>query len=110
MECIYNLGTIVSATPITSLEKRRWGKTLTLFAFFDEKNILEHLFAEFCANQEQKLESAKLLIWLYTFSNAAGQWESNLFVEVLKDSSLLQAFTGELDRFYHSSLHPLNKD
>lgn len=88
-------------------------KLLTLFAFFDEKDISEQLFAEFDFGQEEMSESAKLLIWLSAFSNASGQWESDLFTEVLislRDSSLLQAFTRESDGFHHSSLHPLIKD
>ena len=88
-------------------------KLLTLFAFFDEKDISEQLFAEFRADQDRVSETAKLLVWLKAFTGADGQWESDLFEDVLiclKDSSLLQAFTRELDGFYHSSLHPLIKD
>ena len=88
-------------------------KLLTLFAFFDERDISEQLFAEFNPDQERVSESAKLLVWLKTFTSADGQWESDLFEDVLlclKDSSLLQAFARELDGFYHISLHPLIKD
>ncbi len=88
-------------------------KLLTLLAFFDEKNISEQLFAGFNANKEQILESAKLLIWLKAFCNAEGQWDSDLFVDVLtrlRDSSLLQAFVQGSDGFYHASLHPVVKD
>ncbi len=88
-------------------------KLLTLFAFFDEKDISEQLFVEFDSRQEEMSESAKLLIWLNAFSNASGQWESDLFTDALirlRDSSLLQAFTRESDGFHHSSLHPLIKD
>ena len=88
-------------------------KLLTLFAFFDEKDISEHLFAEFSDSQEQVSETVKLLKWLNAFSSTSCQWESDLFANViirLRDSSLLQAFIGELDGFYHLSLHPLVKD
>lgn len=88
-------------------------KLLTLFAFFDEKDISEQLFAEFGVNQEQISETANLFIWLKAFNSADGQWESELFEDALiclKDSSLLQAFAREQAGFYHSSLHPLIKD
>ncbi len=88
-------------------------KLLTLLAFFDEKDISEQLFAGFSTNQEQISESAKLLTWLNTFSNVEGQWDSDLFEDVLirsRDSSLLQAYAQEQDGFYHASLHPLVKD
>lgn len=88
-------------------------KLLTLFAFFDEKDISEQLFAEFDSGQEEMSESAKLLIWLNAFRGSGGQWDSDLFTDVLirlRNSSLLQAFTRESDGFYHSSLHPLIKD
>ena len=84
-------------------------KLLTLLAFFDEKDISEQLFAGFSTNQEQTSESAKLLIWLTTFSNVEGQWDSDIFEDVLI-SSLLQAFAQGLDGFYHASLHRLVKD
>ncbi len=88
-------------------------KLLTLLAFFDEKDISEQLFAGFSIDQEQILESAKLLKWLNAFSSAEGQWNSDLFGDVLirlRDSSLLQPFARGLDGFYHASLHPLVKD
>lgn len=88
-------------------------KFLTLFAFFDERDISEQLFAEFKADQERVSESAKLLVWLKAFNSVNGQWESDLFEDVLlflKDSSLLQAFARELDGFYHTSINPLIKD
>ncbi len=96
-----------------ALENNVEAKLLTLLAFFNEKDILEQLFAEFSINQEQISERAKLLIWLNAFSNIEGQWDSDLFQDVLirlKDSSLLQAFARERDGFYHASLHPLVKD
>ena len=88
-------------------------KLLTLLAFFDEKDISEQLFAGFSTNQEQILESAKLLIWLNAFSTAEGRWDSDFFEDVLirlRDSSLLQAFARGVDGFCHASLHPLIKD
>ena len=69
--------------------------------------------AGFSANQGQISESAKLLKWLNPFRIVGGQWDSNLFEDVLirlKNSSLLQAFARGLDEFCHSSLHPLVKD
>ena len=88
-------------------------KLLTLLAFFDEKDISEQLFAGFSTNQEQISESAKLLKWLNAFNSGDGQWNSDLFEDVLirwRDSSLLQAFARGLDGFYLTSLHPLIKD
>ena len=88
-------------------------KLLTLFAFFDNKDISEQLLAEFNADTKKKSEIAKLLTWLDGFTNAKGQWDINSFAEVLmtlRDLSLLQECARELDGFYHSSLHPLVKD
>ena len=89
-------------------------KLLTLMAYFNEKDISEQLFAIFNANEEQILESAKLLMWLKSFiSSETNQWDSDFFGDVLirlSDSSLLQAFARGLDGFYHASLHPLIKD
>ena len=109
-------------------------KLLTLLAFFDEKDISEQLFAGFSAKQKKIRESTKLLIWLNAFKNAKrkkipesakllswldafrsieGQWNSDLFKNVLirlRNSSLLQAFAQGLDGFCHVSLHPLVKD
>ena len=42
-------------------------KLLTLLAYFNEKDISERLFAIFNANEEQIMESAKLLMWLKAF-------------------------------------------
>ena len=75
-------------------------KLLTLLAFFDEKDISEQLFAGFSTNQEQILESTKLLIWLNAFRSVACQWNRDLFEDVLirlRDSSLLQAFARGLE-------------
>ena len=88
-------------------------KLLTLLAFFDEKDISEQLFAGYSANQDQLLESNKLLTWLNAFSSERSKWDSDFFEDVLirlRDSSLLQAFARGLDGFCHSSLHPLIKD
>ncbi len=89
-------------------------KLLTLLAYFNEKDISEQLFAIFNANEEQIMETAKLLIWLKAFiSSETDQWDSDFFGDVLmhlSDSSLLQAFARGLDGFYHASLHPLIKD
>ena len=98
-----------SETPENNVE----AKLLTLLAFFDEKDISEQLFAGFSINQERISESSKLLVWLDAFKNVEGQWDSDLFVDVLirlRDSSLLQAFAREPDGLYHTSLHPLVKD
>ena len=78
-----------------------------LLAFFDEKDISEQLVAG------TDLRGAKLLIWLNAFRSVGGQWDSNLFEDVLirlKSSSLLQAVARGLDGFCHSSLHQLVKD
>ena len=85
-------------------------KLLTLMAYFNEKDISEQLFVEFFANPEQRSEATSLLIWLNAFCSVEGQWNSDLFGDVLirlRDSSLLQAFSRGPDKFYHASLHPL---
>ena len=97
-----------SETPENDVE----AKLLTLLAFFDEKDISEQLFAIFSTNQKKISRTGKLLKWLNAFSNAEGQWDSDLFKDALirlRDSSLLQAFGRESDGFYHTSLHPLVK-
>ena len=96
-----------------ALENNVEAKLLTLLAYFDEKDISEELFAGFSTIKERELKSTKLLMWLDAFSNVDGQWDSDLFEDVLirlRDSSLLQAFARESDGFYHTSLHPLVKD
>ena len=98
-----------SEAPENSVEAR----LLTLLAYFDEKDISEQLFAGISINQEKISESAEQFIWLNAFSNVEGQWDSNLFEDVLirlRDSSLLQVFARGLDGFIHASLHPLVKD
>ena len=89
-------------------------KLLTLFAFFDNKDISEELFAEFKANEETHPKSTELLTWLNAFTNrTTGGWNSDAFAETLvtlRDLSLLQGFFREPNGFYHLSLHPLIKD
>ena len=89
-------------------------KLLTLFAFFDNKDISEQLFAEFEANEKAKSTSAKLLTWLNAFNDdTSGEWSSDSFVDVLitlRDLSLLQGFAQEPNGYYRLSLHPLIKD
>ena len=88
-------------------------KLLTLFAFFDNKDISEQLLADFGAYEKKESKSARLLTWLNGFTNASGQWDTDSIAEVLitlRDLSLLQGFAQESDGFYHSSLHPLIKD
>ena len=89
-------------------------KLLTLFAFFDNTDISEELFAEFNVIENQAPESTKLLLWLNAFTKGIScQWDSDSFAEILitlRDLSLLQGFSQEPDGFYHSSLHPLIRD
>ncbi len=102
-------------------------RILTLFAFFDNKDISEQLFAKFAATDpfpeatdpfpeatDPFPETTKLLEWLIKgLTNEQCEWESDLFRDVLitlKDLSLLQAYAHEPDGFYHLSLHPLIKD
>ncbi len=76
---------------------------LTLFAFFDHKDISEEILAN-----------------LFSISSAGENselpepgWDSEVFINVLlrlKDLALLQAFAKESDGFHHVSLHPLIKD
>ena len=98
-----------------ALGQNRYVKLLTLFAFLDNKDISEQLFAEFSTiDREDYPESAKLLTWLHAFTNGTtGEWDSDAFAEALitlKDLSLLQEFAQEPNGFYHVSLHPLIKD
>jgi hypothetical protein len=109
------------------------GDLLTLFAFFDCKDISEQLFSAYC-KRAQVLKNhdwpvACLTICLgeiYPGGQSLGgynpdelllngkkQWSSDHFVDVLKDLaqlSLLQSWWRGDDNQCHFSLHPLVKD
>ena len=88
-------------------------KLLTLFAFFDNKDISERLFAMFQQIESWHPETFKLLAWLRNFTDSNLDWDVERFRDVLiilKDLSLLQMLTKETDGFCHSSMHPLVKD
>ncbi|KAL9118732.1 MAG: hypothetical protein Q9187_004722 [Circinaria calcarea] len=86
-------------------------KLLTLFAFFDEKDISEQFFTEY-EFEDMPAELANLSEWLKGFCDADHHWDHygfrNALIE-LRDLSLIQSFT-EVVGFCHSSLHPLIKD
>ena len=94
-------------------------RILTLFAFFDNKDISEDFFARY-AGKESHTEFEKPSEWLERFMDNNHQWDSELFRDVLvrlKDLSLLQAFAQEVDGLYHLSLqkvcltsYPFNKN
>ncbi len=95
-------------------------RTLTLFAFFDPKDISERFLADYVGNhlvnsgdEGSSTESVEVLDWLKDFTDDQCQWNSDMFKDVLinlKDFSLLQSFSHGSDGFYHSTLHPLVKD
>jgi len=95
-------------------------RILTLFAFFDPKDISERFLADYVGNhlvnsgdEGSSTESVEVLDWLKDFTDDQCQWNSDMFKDVLmnlKDLSLLQSFSHGSDGFYHSTLHPLVKD
>jgi tetratricopeptide (TPR) repeat protein len=86
---------------------------LTLFAFFDSKDISEELFGPFCEEKSPILRNDPGES-LFTFLGADGRWNSSSFINainILRDMSLVQSWwrnTG--DGFCHLSLHPLIRD
>ncbi len=95
-------------------------RILTLFAFFDPKDISERFLADYVDNhlvnvgdKELFTENVEIFDWLKDFTDDQCQWNSDIFKDVLvnlKDFSLLQSFSHGSDGFYHSTLHPLVKD
>ena len=95
-------------------------RTLTLFAFFDPKDISERFLADYVGNylvnsgdEGSSTESVEVLDWRKDFTDDQCQWNSDIFKDVLinlKEFSLLQSFSHGSDGFYHSTLHPLVKD
>lgn len=87
---------------------------LTLFAFFDYKEISEQIFKSFANSPKLPVKGAagpghslRLLI------DEKGAWNGDKFVSVLIDltqASLLQTWSRDADGFCHFSLHPLVKD
>lgn len=95
-------------------------RILTLFAFFDPKDISERFLAAYVGNylvnsgdEGSSTETIEVIDWLEDFTDDQCQWNSDIFKDVLiklKDLSLLQSFSRGSDGFYHSTLHPLVKD
>lgn len=88
-------------------------KLLTLFALFDNKDIPERLFSVFSYIEEHLPDDFESFAWLKDFNDDKGQWDYRRFMDALiivRDLSLLQTFTKEVDGLYHSSMHPLVKD
>jgi tetratricopeptide (TPR) repeat protein len=87
---------------------------LTLFAFFDSKDISEELFRIYCNRKRPRKDSAKFGQRLMgSFLDKKGSWNHQLFVEVLVNltqMSLVQAWSYDEDRVCHFTLHPLVKD
>ena len=87
-------------------------KILTLFAFFDDKDISEKLFVDFFG-VKRRAEITTLFERFKGFINTNRQWDPDCFKDVLirlTDLSLVQAFSQEPDGFHHLSLHPLIRD
>ena len=87
---------------------------LTLFAFFDCRDISENMFEVYCNSGLPHRDSESPGGSLSSFLTSESRWNSDLFVEVLIDlaqMSLVQAWSREdADGFCHLSLHPLIKD
>ena len=98
---------LVSQTSDESYESR----LLALFAFYDNKDISERIFAAF---NVKALSPGTLgfFQWLNNPTPDPG-WDKYKFegaLVMLKDLSLLQVCAREEDGFHHFSLHPLIKD
>ncbi|KAI9684109.1 MAG: hypothetical protein M1829_003379 [Trizodia sp. TS-e1964] len=84
---------------------------LTLFGFFNHKDISERIFEEFCLKKDPLDQLASCLDSLIDIFQES--WDGDLFLDILselRDLSLLQNFAPEADGFQHFSLHPLVKD
>ena len=87
---------------------------LTLFAFFNGKDISEQLFKKFLTNPINKTEEwAKPNPGLQLLLDSNGNWDEHKFGQNLIDFfdiALLQSWSQERDGYRHFSLHPLVQD
>jgi hypothetical protein len=87
---------------------------LTLFAFFNGKDISEQLFKSFCGNPKMpRIGSIDPGHGLTLMLDSKGRWERDKFVSILIDltqNSLLQTWNQASDGFCHFSIHPLVRD
>jgi hypothetical protein len=87
---------------------------LTLFAFFDCKDISEDLFQSYFRRKMVVSESEVLKDSLIgSFADTRGDWDHQAFVGVLNNLaqiSLVQAWSRAQPGECHLSLHPLIKD
>lgn len=93
-------------------ESRMKADFLTLFAFFNCKDISEKMLKNYYINQKSSPRVFNLLDSFVTTYFEDG-YDRDLFQDILshlRDISLLQAFSEEEDGFLHFSLHPLIKD
>ncbi|KAH9210670.1 P-loop containing nucleoside triphosphate hydrolase protein, partial [Leptodontidium sp. 2 PMI_412] len=83
---------------------------LTLFAFFDCKDISEQLFSAYT----QRAQIFTGYHWpVHCLLDGLKQWDSESFGEILNDLSelsLVQSWAWGEDEYRHLSLHPLIKD
>jgi tetratricopeptide (TPR) repeat protein len=87
---------------------------MTLFSFFNGKDISEQLFKSFCANPKMpRIDSIDPGHGLALMLDSKGRWERDKFVSILIDltqNSLLQTWNQASDGFCHFSIHPLVRD
>jgi tetratricopeptide (TPR) repeat protein len=86
---------------------------LTLFAFFDSKDISEELLIPFCEEKSQDLHTTSPGGRLKSFLDAEKKWHKTSFVtaiQKLADLSLVQSWWRDDDGFCHISIHPLVRD
>lgn len=94
------------------VETRMKADFLTLFAFFNCKDISEKMFKNYYIDHKSSPQVFNLLDSFVTKYFYDG-YDRDLFRDILsdlRDISLLQAFSEEADGFLHFSLHPLVKD
>ena len=84
---------------------------LTLFAFFNNKDISEQLFEKFLTYPDNKTKTPKYLDpAMKPLLDSNGNWDKYKFAENIInffDIALLQSWNRESDGYLHFSLHPL---
>lgn len=87
---------------------------LTLFAFFDCKDISEDLFRQYTLRPSADKIEVPRHFWNAFLDKESGEWDRPSFVQILTELakySLVQTFIrNNDDNFFHLSLHPLVQD
>ena len=87
-------------------------RSLTLFAFFDHKDISEEYFVQWNADADKQEINQLFQCFTEFYDNGTG-WDKEKFKDTsikLKELSLIQSFVPDRAGFCHASLYPLVKD